>query len=94
MELGYYIFVLGVTGILWNSKNILRILMSIEVMLLGIMLSVILIGIRLDDIKGIGIGIFILAIAAGESAIGLGLLVAYYRIRGNVSMKTLRMIKG
>jgi NADH-quinone oxidoreductase subunit K len=72
-------------GILFNFKNILILLMGIEVLLLSLNLNFIYFSLYLDDIIGLLMAIFILTIAASESAIGLAIIILYYRLRGYIS---------
>lgn len=88
------IFMLGVVGIVWNRKNIILMLMSIELMLLGVNLKFIISGILLDDIVGQVFALFVLTVAAAESAIGLAILVVYYRVRGSIGMETVKIMQG
>ena len=73
------LFLIGILGFILNRKNIILMLISIEIMLLAVTLLIILSSFSFDDILGQTYGIYIIAIAGAESAIGLGILVAYYR---------------
>jgi NADH-quinone oxidoreductase subunit K len=73
------IFLLGVLGLVLNKRNLLIILMSIELMLLGINLNFILFSIYLDDLMGQVFALYILTVAAAESAIGLAIFTVYYK---------------
>jgi NADH-quinone oxidoreductase subunit K len=88
------LFVVGVLGIFSTRKNIIIILMSIELMLLAINFNFIIFSIFLDDIIGQIFALIILTIAAAESAIGLAILVIYYRLRGIISVDYISTIKG
>jgi NADH-quinone oxidoreductase subunit K len=88
------LFVIGVLGIFSTRKNIIIILMSIELMLLAINFSFIIFSVFLDDIIGQIFALIILTIAAAESAIGLAILVIYYRLRGIISVDYISTIKG
>lgn len=88
------LFLIGIGGIFLVKKNILIILMSIELMLLSINLSFIIYSILLDDLTGQIFALFILTVAAAESAIGLAILVVYYRIHGIISINYINSIKG
>jgi len=86
MSIYFSLFLIGVLGFVLNKKNIILMLISIEIMLLAntlIILSNSLIG---EDILGQVFAIYIIVIAAAESAIGLGILVAFYRLRGTISV--------
>ena len=88
------LFVVGVLGIFTTRKNIIIILMSIELMLLAINFNFIIFSSFLDDILGQIFALLILTIAAAESAIGLAILVIYYRLRGIISVDYISTIKG
>jgi len=88
------IYIIGVVGIMWNRKNIIMILMSIELMLVGVNMSYVMYSVYMDDIVGEIFGIFILTVAAGESAVGLGILITYYRVRGWIGMESLNVMQG
>lgn len=79
MNLSMVLFLIGILGFILNRKNIILMLISIEIMLLAVALLIILSSFSFDDILGQTYGIYIIAIAGAESAIGLGILVAYYR---------------
>ena len=89
-----FLFLIGVLGIFLIKKNIIIILMSIELMLLAININFIIFSAYLDDITGQVFALFILTIAAAESAIGLAILVVYYRIKGIISINFINSIKG
>lgn|SRR3990167_8664652 len=88
------LFILGVLGIFITRKNIIIILMSIELMLLAINFNFIIFSVYLDDIIGQVFSLFILTVAAAESAIGLAILVIYYKLRGIISVDYISTIKG
>ena len=88
------LFLLGIWGIFLNRKNIIIMLMSIELMLLAVNLNFLLFSVYLDDLIGQLFALFILTVAAAESAIGLALLVIYYRIRGTISVEFINLMKG
>lgn len=100
MDLGKYLavsmilFLLGVWGIFLNRKNIIVMLMSIELMLLAVNLNFLVFSVYLDDMMGQLFSLFILTVAAAESAIGLALLVVYYRIRGTIAVEFISLLKG
>jgi len=81
-----FVFLTSLMGIALNRKNILITLMCIELMLLSLNLNFVTFSAYLDDIYGQLFSLFILTIAASESAIGLALLIIYYRVRGSISM--------
>jgi NADH-ubiquinone oxidoreductase chain 4L len=85
MLLGFILFLIGILGFVLNKKNIILMLISIEIMLLAITFIILINSILLEDIIGQVFGVYIIVIAAAESAIGLGILVSYYRLRGNIT---------
>ena len=86
MNLSIILFIIGILGFVLNRKNILIMIFSIEIILLSITLLVLVSSANFDDILGQTYAIYIILLAAGESAIGLGILVAYYRLRGSISL--------
>jgi NADH-quinone oxidoreductase subunit K len=88
------LFLLGIWGIFLNRKNIIIMLMSIELMLLAVNLNFLLFSVYLDDLIGQMFALLILTVAAAESAIGLALLVVYYRVRGTISVEFINLMKG
>ena len=88
------LFVIGLSGVFLNRKNIIILLMSIELMLLSINFNFIIFSIFLDDIVGQLFALLVLTIAAAESAIGLAILVIYYRIRGTIAIELINLMKG
>ena len=87
------LFLIGVLGIVLNRKNILITLISIELMLLAINLNFIIFSIYLDDVTGFIFVLFILTIAATESAIGLAILTIYYRLKNTIKLDKIKSIK-
>ena len=88
------LFLLGLWGIFLNRKNIIVMLMSIELMLLAINCTFLVFSMYLDDLLGQVFALFILTVAAAESSIGLALLVIYYRARGTVAIEFINLLKG
>ena len=86
MNLSITLFIIGILGFVLNRKNILVMIFSIEIMLLSITILVLVSSMNFDDILGQTYAIYIIVLAAAESAIGLGILVAYYRLRGSISL--------
>ena len=86
------LFLLGIWGIVLNRKNIIILLMSIELMLLSINLNFITFSVFLDDLMGQVFALFVLTVAA-ESAIGLAILVAYYRVRNTIAVEDVSMLR-
>jgi NADH-quinone oxidoreductase subunit K len=88
------LFLLGIWGIFLNRKNIIIMLMSIELMLLAVNMNFLLFSVYLDDLIGELFALLVLTVAAAESAIGLALLVVYYRVRGTIAVEFINLIKG
>lgn len=91
---GIFIYIVGIMGIVLTRKNVVIILMSMELMLVGINLNFLVYSLYLDDIMGEVISLYILTVAAAESAIGLAILVLYYRLRGVIEVNLINMLKG
>jgi len=87
------LFLSGILGIIINKKNVIILLMSLELMLLGINMSFITSSIALDDLIGQIFPLYILTIAAAESAIGLAILITFYRIRGTITVDIVSLLK-
>jgi len=87
MRLSLILFLIGTLGFVLNKKNIILMLISIEIMLLSITFLILISSLSFDDILGQVFSIYIIAIAGAESAIGLGLLVAFYRLRGSIAIE-------
>jgi len=94
LDISIILFAIGSIGVFIIRRNIIITLVSIEMMLLACSLNFIIASIILDDALGQMYSLFILAIAGSESAIGLAILVAYYRIRGTISLDTVNFLKG
>jgi NADH:ubiquinone oxidoreductase subunit K len=88
------LFLLGIWGIFLNRKNIIVMLMSIELMLLAVNLNLLIFSVFLDDLIGQIFALLVLTVAAAESAIGLALLVVYYRVRGTISVEFINLMRG
>lgn len=87
MNLSLILFLIGILGFVLNRKNIILMLISIEIMLLAITFLILVSSLGFDDILGQIYAIYVIAVAGAESAIGLGILVAFYRLRGSISMQ-------
>ena len=100
VPLGHYLtvaailFTTGIFGIFLNRKNVIVILMSIELMLLAINLNFVAFSAYLGDLAGQVFAMFILTVAAAEAAIGLAILVVYFRNRGNIQVDDINLMKG
>ncbi|PQM62091.1 MAG: NADH-quinone oxidoreductase subunit NuoK [Rhodobacteraceae bacterium] len=98
--LGHYLtvasilFVIGIFGIFLNRRNVIIVLMSIEIMLLSINLNMVAFSYFLGDLKGQIFSMFILTVAAAEAAIGLAILVCYFRNKGSISIESVNTMKG
>jgi NADH-quinone oxidoreductase subunit K len=88
------LFVIGVFGIFLNRKNIIVILMSIELMLLAVNINFVAFSAYLDDLHGQVFTMFILTVAAAEAAIGLAILVTFFRNKGQILVDDLSELKG
>lgn len=91
---GTLFFSIGILGVIFNRKNILIVLMSIELILLGINVNFVLFSILIDDAVGQIVALFVLTVAAGESAIGLAILVAYYKVRNSIAIESVQALYG
>jgi NADH-quinone oxidoreductase subunit K len=90
----YLIFLTSLIGVILNRKNILLILVSIELCLLSINYGFLTSSVLLDDLLGQILAIFILTVAAGETSIGLAILVLYFRIHGSIAIDYINLLKG
>ncbi|MGI3901537.1 MAG: NADH-quinone oxidoreductase subunit NuoK [Janthinobacterium lividum] len=88
------LFTLGVAGIILNRKNIIIILMSVELILLAVNLNLVAFSAFLGDLTGQIFALLVLTVAAAESAIGLAILVVFYRNKGTISVEDINMMKG
>src|SRR3990167_4746310 len=88
------LFVLGVLGIFLNRKNVIVILMSIELILLSVNINLVAFSAFLGDLVGQVFALFVLTVAAAEAAIGLAILVAFYRNRGSIAVEDINLMKG
>ena len=88
------LFVFGVFGIFINRKNVITILMSIELILLSVSINLVAFSAYFSDLSGQIFSLFILTVAAAEAAIGLAILVVYFRNRGSISVDDINVMKG
>jgi NADH-quinone oxidoreductase subunit K len=88
------LFTLGIFGIFVNRKNVIIILMSIELMLLAINLNFVAFSAYLGDLAGQVFAMFVLTVAAAEAAIGLAILVVYFRNRGSIEVEDINLMRG
>ena len=100
IALGHYlilaaiIFTIGIVGIFLNRKNVIIILMSIELILLAVNINLVSFSIFTQDLTGQIFTMFILTVAAAEAAIGLAIIVAYYRNKGSIRIEDISSLKG
>ena len=94
LTVGAILFTLGVFGIFLNRKNIIIILMSIELILLAVNLNLVAFSSFLNDLTGQIFALLVLTVAAAEAAIGLAILVVFYRNRGTIAVEDINMMKG
>ena len=100
VSLGHYLtvaailFSLGIFGIFLNRKNVIIILMSIELMLLAVNINLVAFSVYLNDLVGQVFAMFVLTVAAAEAAIGLAILVVYFRNRGSIAVEDISQMKG
>ena len=98
--LGHYLgvaavlFTLGIFGIFLNRRNVIIILMSIELMLLAVNINLVAFSVELGDLVGQVFALFVLTVAAAEAAIGLAILVVYFRNRGSIAVEDINLMKG
>ncbi len=88
------VFTIGVAGIILNHKNIIVILMSVELILLAANINLVAFSTFKGDMTGQAFALFVLTVAAAESAIGLAIMVAYYRNRGSIAVEDINSLKG
>ncbi|HWA49515.1 MAG TPA: NADH-quinone oxidoreductase subunit NuoK [Dongiaceae bacterium] len=100
ISLGHYLtvaailFTVGVFGIFLNRKNVIIILMSVELILLSVNINLVAFSSFMEDMVGQVFAMFILTVAAAEAAIGLAILVVYFRNRGSIEVEDLNVMKG
>ena len=88
----FFLFCLGLFGIILNRQNIIIILMSIELLLLSINLNFIYFSVLIDDILGQVFSLLILTVAAAESAIGLAIMIAFFKLSGNIAIYKINLL--
>jgi NADH-quinone oxidoreductase subunit K len=94
LTVGAILFTLGILGIFLNRKNIIVILMSVELILLSVNLNLVAFAAQLGDLTGHVFAMLILTVAAAEAAIGLAILVIYFRNRGTIEVEDVSTLKG
>ena len=93
LTVNFLLFITGLIGMVINRSNILIILMCIEMMLLSLNLNFIVFSVYFDDLYGQLFSLFILTVAAAESAIGLAIIIIYYRLRGSILIEQTNILK-
>lgn len=88
------LFFIGLSGIILNKKNIILILISVELMLLAVNFIFLVSSVYLDDRIGQIFALLVLTVAAAETSIGLGILVVYYRTQGSIAIETINLMQG
>ena len=88
------LFVIGIFGIFLNRKNVIVILMSVELILLAVNINLVAFSAYLHDVVGQIFAMFVLTVAAAEAAVGLAILVTFFRNRGNIAVDDASMMKG
>ena len=88
------LFVIGIFGIFLNRKNVIVILMSVELILLAVNINFVAFSAALDDLAGQIMAMFVLTVAAAEAAIGLAIVVIYFRNRGSIEVEDVNLMKG
>jgi NADH-quinone oxidoreductase subunit K len=94
LTIGAILFTIGVFGIFINRKNAIVILMAIELILLAVNINLVAFSSFLGDLTGQVFALFVLTVAAAEAAIGLAILVVYFRNRGTIAVEDIDMLKG
>lgn len=94
LSVGAILFTLGVFGIFLNRKNVIVILMSVELLLLAVNINFVAFSSYLGDLVGQIFALLVLTVAAAEAAIGLAILVVYFRNRGSIAVEDINLMKG
>ena len=94
LTLSAIIFSIGIVGIFLNRKNVIIILMSIELILLSVNINLVSFSIFLQDLVGQVFAMFILTVAAAEAAVGLAIIVIYYKNKGSINVEQISSLKG
>ncbi len=94
LTVGAILFTIGVFGIFLNRKNVIVILMSVELMLLAVNINFVAFSGHLNDLAGQIFALLILTVAAAEAAIGLAIIVIFYRNRGSIAIDDVNVMKG
>ena len=94
LVLGAILFAIAVIGIFLNRKNVIIILMSIELILLAVNINLVAFSVFLNDLVGQVFAMLVLTVAAAEAAIGLAIIVVYFRNRGSIAVEDINLMKG
>jgi NADH-quinone oxidoreductase subunit K len=94
LVVGAVLLVLGLFGIFLNRKNVITIMMSIELILIGVNINLVGFSAALHDLAGQVMALFVLTVAAAEAAIGLAIVVVYFRNRGSIEVEDVKLMKG
>ncbi len=94
LVLAAILFTIGVFGIFLNRKNVIVILMSVELLLLAVSINLVAFSAYLGDLVGQVFALVVLTVAAAESAVGLAIIVVYFRNRGSIEVEDINMLKG
>jgi NADH-quinone oxidoreductase subunit K len=94
LVVGAILLVLGMFGIFLNRKNVITIMMSIELILIGVNINLVGFSAALGDMAGQLLALFVLTVAAAEAAIGLAIVVIYFRNRGSIEVEDVKLMKG
>jgi NADH-quinone oxidoreductase subunit K len=94
LGVGAFLFVTGVFGLFVNRKNVIILLMSIELVLLSVNVNLVAFSRFLGNLEGQVFAMFVLTVAAAEAAVGLAILVTYFRNRGDIAVEDLNLMKG
>ena len=94
LTVGAVLFTLGVFGIFLNRKNVIIILMSVELILLAVNINLVAFSTHLNDIVGQVFALLVLTVAAAEASIGLAILVVFFRNRGSIAVEDINMMRG
>jgi len=94
LTLSAIIFAIGIIGIFLNRKNVIIILMSIELILLAVNINLVSFSIYLQDLVGQVFTMFVLTVAAAEAAVGLAIIVIYYKNKGSINVERISSLKG
>jgi NADH-quinone oxidoreductase subunit K len=87
------LFTIGLVGFLVNRKNILLLLLALEIMLLAVNINFVVFSVFLDDLLGQVFTLIVLTVAAAESVLGLAILIVYYRVRGGIALDTVQTLR-